>query len=259
MNESQLRQALAGGLFISAMFGRTDGAFVAQNGTGASMVQIGALIADAEDRSHPADILLPESEDAIVPILAREVDAVREGLVDIPIALNAAVGDLGSGLKTARAFGRAGGDLFELNVHGGYPKLLRRGLLRALALPENQPRLLEWVRGFLQLDVPLIVKFWAGLEGVDFSRLLDDLAALGSIFAIHFNVRNEERREPALDFVHKVRPHVDGLLLCSGYVTRRAQVDALFDAGADCIGISQGVLDEPGIIARLTAERAARG
>jgi len=249
-----LKERLKGGLFISSMMGCTTGAFVAERGRGAGMVQIGALVADATDRSHDARYLLPIEEDDMVPVLAREVEVARAGLGETPIALNAAPGDLTSARRMARAFRRAGGDLFELNCHGGYGPLLERGLLRAMALPENRPVLLAWLGELCRLEVPVVVKFHARTEGVDFAEVLDELAGISDLFGIHFNVRLPHRAEPDTAFVRRMRPAVPGMLWCSGHVTTRAHVDALFEAGADCVGIAQGVLDDPGLITRLAAE-----
>ena len=254
MNRVQLKKRLKGGLFISAMMGQTDGAFAARHGMGASMVQIGALIADAEDRSHDKRFLLPLSQRDMVPVLKQEVDEVRKALGDVPIMVNAAIGDLESGIRMANAFGQAGGDIFELNVHGAYSKLQVRGLLRAMALPENRKTLVEWLTELCRLQTPVVVKFCAAMDGVDFTEVLEEIAPVKRLFGIHFNVRAEQEEAPDIAFVRRVRPYVKGLLLCSGHVTERAHVDALLSAGADCVGIAKGVLDEPGIIARLRAK-----
>ena len=254
MKRAELEARLKGALFISSMMGRKDGAFAAAHGRGASMVQIGALIADAEDRSHPEASLLPLSQEEMVPVLKREVDVVREALGDTPIMLNAGVGDLESGISMARAFGEAGGDIFELNVHGGYGKLLDRGLLRAMMLPENRATLIEWLTELCRLTIPVVVKFWPRMPGVNFTELLGEVASVEQLFGIHFNVRAGQEGVPDVVFVREIRQQVKGLLLCSGYVTERADVDALLAAGADCVGVAKGVLDEPGIMARLSAE-----
>ena len=254
MNCVQLEERLKGGLFISAMMGQTDGAFAARRGKGASMVQIGALIADAEDRSHDERSLLPLNQPDMVPVLRQEVDVVREALGDIPIMLNAGVGDLESGIRMANAFGEACGDIFELNVHGGYGKLLQRGLLRAMMLPENRKTLIEWLTELCRLTIPVVVKFWPRMPGVDFTEVLGDIASIEHLFGIHLNVQAEQEEVPDVALVRQVRPYVKGLLLCSGHVKERADVDALLSAGADCVGIAKGVLDEPGIMARLSAE-----
>ncbi len=259
MNRTELARRLRGGLFLSSMMGWTDGFFVAARGAGASMVQIGALVADALDRSHEARFLLPEAEADMVPVLRAEVAAARATLGDTPIALNAAVGDLESGLRMARAFHEAGGDIFELNVHGGYDKLLKRGLLRAMALPENRPMLIEWLGELCKLNVPVVVKFPGGMEGVDFAELTDAVCSVERLFGVHFNVRAKGDQRPDIQFVRRLRRHVKGQLWCSGHVRTRTHVVALLSAGADCVGIAQGVLDEPDIIARLDAQVRRRG
>lgn len=254
MNRSELEKRLKGGLFLSSMMGWTDGAFVAQHGAGASMVQIGALVADAEDRSHEGRYLLAEAQADMVPVLRQEVDNARQGLGDTPIALNAAVGDLPSGIRMADAFHEAGGDIFELNVHGAYDKLFKRGLLRAMALTENRPRMIEWLQQLCRLEIAVVVKFWAGMGGVDFIEVLEEISPIEGLFGVHFSVRAEGAERPDIEFVRRVRPHVKGMLWCSGHVKTRTHVVALLSVGADCVGVAQGVLDERGIIARLSAE-----
>ncbi len=254
MNRKELAGRLQGGLFLSSMMGVTDGAYAARHGAGASMVQIGALVADVADRSHDERYLLPISQADMVPVLRHEVEAVRRVLGDMPIALNAAVGDFESALRMAGAFQEAGGDIFELNVHGGYEKLLRRGLLRAMVLPENRPKMIEWLEGLCGLEVPIVVKFSAGMAGVDFVEVLDELAAVAGLFGVHLHVRAADAQEPDAELVGRLSRHVAGTLFCSGHVTTRGHVDGLLAAGADCIGVAQGVLDEPGIIARLSVQ-----
>ena len=50
---------------------------------------------------------------------------------------------------------------------------------------------------------------------------------------------------------------VPGLLMCSGHVNTVWDVRKLLESGADCVGVAQGILDDPGIIVRLTSELAA--
>ena len=251
---SELADRLRGGLFLSSMMGSTTGAFVAAHGHGAAMVQLGALVADASDRSHDARFLLPVTEAEMVPVLRSEVGTARASLGDTPIALNAAAGDLESCLRMARAFHAAGGDLFELNCHGGYGKLHRRGLLSAMVLPENRSTMLEWLDALCRLEIPVVVKLNTHTRDVDFPAVLEELRSIPALFGIHFNVRGADRAEPNVDFVRDVRSIVPGALWCSGHVTRRRHVEALFRAGADCVGVAQGVLGEEGIIARLAGQ-----
>jgi tRNA-dihydrouridine synthase len=260
MDRIALEARLKDGLFLSSMMGWTNGAYCARNARGTCMVQLGALIADAEDRSHEARHLLPAAEEDMAEALRGEVDAIRKVHGDLPIALNCAVGDLPSGLSAARAFAAAGGDIFELNCHGGYQKLLSRGLLRAMALPPARTMLLEWLDALSSLDVPVVVKFNAAAgDGVDFTELLDEVRNVHGLFGVHLNVRGQGG-SPDVHLVRRVRGSVPGVLLCSGSVTTTWNVRKLLESGADCVGIAQGILDDPGIIVRLAAElRRAAG
>jgi tRNA-dihydrouridine synthase len=253
MERNELKSYLKGGLFISAMMGITDGAWVSQRAQGARMVQIGALIADLKDRSHEARFLLPESEEHMIPIMKKHVDSVREKWRDLPVALNGASGDLESVIRMARAFKRAGGDLFELNCHGGYEKLLERGLLRAMVLPENRIAMHEWLVELCRLSIPVVVKFNATMKDVDFSEVLDGVSDVHGLFGVHFNIRSEEDKKPNTALIKQIRSRVNGMIFCSGYVRTRSQVTELLAAGGDCIGIAQGLRDDPGIIERLSS------
>ena len=249
---AQLASRLKGGPFISSMMGWTTGEYVAERGEGACMVQIGALVADAIDRSHDPKYLLPPEQEDMVPILAREVAPVRQALGDVPVALNAAPGDLESAVRMANAFHEAGGDIYELNCHGGYGKLLERGLLRAMVLPENRPTMIEWLEELCRLAIPIVVKFNAATSGVDFVEVLEQIRGIDSLFGVHFNIRSKAAKEPDLAFVRQVRPHVAGVLHCSGYVTDRSKFEAVLAAGADCVGVSQSLLDDEGIIQKIS-------
>ncbi len=252
MERKLLGSHLKSGLFISAMMDITDGSWVAARAKGASMVQIGALIADLEDRDHEKRFLLPEAEEQMIPILENHVRSVRESWGELPICLNAAPGDLESSLRMARAFEIAGGDLIELNCHGGYDKLIRRGLLRAMALPENRPVMRQWLVQLCKLSIPVVVKFNGTQSGIDFPEVLDGLSDIDGLFGVHFNIRNQSDGNPNFPLVREIRPHIRGLLFCSGYVKTKAQVAELLAAGADCIGIAQGLLDDPKILEDLS-------
>lgn len=255
---NSLADRLHHGVFISSMMSWTTGAFVTEHGQGAAMVQIGALVADLEDRSHSPRFLLPEAQADMVPILAAHVEAIRAGLGDIPIALNAAPGDLESALRMARAFHEAGGDIFELNCHGGYGKLLERGLLRAMALPENRPTMVQWLEALGKLDTAIVVKLNGHAEGAGLADVLRDIAHIERLLGVHINVRSVDREEPNLKLVQQLRPLVTGVLFCSGHVKSRQDVDDLTKAGCDCVGVAQGLLDDPHLIGMLTAVRPGR-
>ena len=255
MDRETLTTRVRNGLFISSMMHTTDGAYVAERGHGADMVQIGALIADPLDTTHDPKSMLPCDQRFMESILRRELEVIRQALGDTPVGLNAAPGDRSAALRMARALHAAGGDIFELNCHGGYKKLLDRGLLQAMALAENRATMIDWLTELVKQEIPIVVKFNSLTEGVDFREVLKTLEPIDRLFGVHFNVRQADRSEPDLDFVRTVRPHVHGVLFCSGYVTTRSQVEALIEAGADCVGIAQGVMDEPQILAKLAGER----
>jgi tRNA-dihydrouridine synthase len=246
-----MRDKLKEGIFLSSMMKRTDGEFCAREGVGADMVQLGALIADREERNHPPESLLPVQPRQMAAFLREWVDPVRNALGDIPIFLNGAPGDIKSAVDMAGAFQDAGGDGFELNVHGGYKPHLERGLLRALALPENRERLFRFTEALVETEVPLIVKFHITMaDRVNFPQLCREIHQKFAPLGIHFNVRGKDG-SPDLDFTRTIREAYDGMLFCSGYVKTRDDVDTLLTAGADCVGIAQGVLDSPGLIGRL--------
>ena len=251
MTRVDLTERMKGGLFVSSMMGITTGEWVARYGEGADMVQIGALIADSVDRDHEARFLLPLDEDGMVEIFRGEVEAVRRVLGDVPIGLNAAPGDLDSAVTMARAFGRAGGDIFELNCHGQYARLFQRGLLRAMALPEHRKTMHDWLCALCEAPIPIVVKYNGTTDEVDFVELLESIADIDGLFGVHFNVKDKEAGLPNLDLVRGIRPCVPGQLFCSGFVKERVHVDDLLRAGADCVGIAQGLRDEPGIIRRI--------
>ena len=165
MNSKELSTYLKGGLFISSMMFTTDGDWVARRGEGARMVQIGALIADSQDHSHDPRCLLPQDHRFMVSILRRELEIIRQSLGNTPVALNAAPGDLDSAVKMASAFSEAGGDIFELNCHGAYKKLLDKGLLSAMVLPRNRVTMYTWLEKLCTLDIPVVVKFNSKTDG----------------------------------------------------------------------------------------------
>ena len=251
MTRNDLKKRLQRGIFISSMMHITDGEWVSVRGRSTQMVQIGALVADALDHSHDPRSLLPQDQRFMVSIMRREMEIIRAKLHDIPVALNAAPGEIESAQKMARAFLEAGGDILELNCHGGYEKLLKRGLLRAMALPENRETLLLWLRTLCMERIPIIVKFNSLAEGVDFPELLQAVSGLENLFGVHINIRSKDQKTPNIEFVREVRSVVKGVFLCSGYVIKRDQADALFEAGADCVGIGQGILDNSDIFSEF--------
>ena len=248
-----LRQALGGGFFLSSMMGITDGAFCASRSRGCAMVQLGAYLAEptatADEIGSDGDSFLPADTAAWTATLARECDAARaEG--DVQVCLNLAALEQKWALEAGRCFARAGGDLLELNAHGGYRRYLDRGLLRAMVMPEHQDELVRWSEALLGLDIPLIVKFHGGSERASLLRAVDHMAAL-AVPGVHVNVRHAETRSPDMDLLRTVRARYPGLLLVSGYVRSAADARALFEAGADMVGVADPARRDAAYIARL--------
>ena len=117
-----LRQELGGGLFLSSMMGITDGAFCAQRSGGCAMVQLGAYLAEpaatAAEIGRDGDSFLSADTAAWTAFLAGECEAARAN-ADVQVCLNLAALELEWALEAGAAFARGGGDLLELNAHGG--------------------------------------------------------------------------------------------------------------------------------------------
>ncbi len=233
------------------MMGITDGLWVSTRAAGMCMVQIGALVADSENRSHPDRDLLPLSEGEMIPVLKGHIDKIRGTWNALPIGLNAVSGDIESALRMARSFAAAGGDIFELNCHGGSAKFLERGLLRAMMDPDHRSKLHDWLEALCELPIPVVVKFNGTVEGIDFTELLDSISLIRKLFGVHFNVRDTGSKGPNIDLVRQIRPLVAGVLFCSGYVSTADHVSEMLAAGADCVGVAEGLRTDAGIIEAL--------
>jgi len=254
--DGDLRGVLQNGLFLSSMMGVTDGAFCAQRSGGCAMVQLGAYLAEptatAEDIGPHAQSFLPAEPGACASFLAEEVRQAK-GLADVVTCVNLATPRLEWGLEATERFGQAGGDIVELNVHGGYGRYLKRGKLRAMVLPEHRGELFRWVEAFAQLDVPLIVKFHGQSERAHLLPVLDEMARL-SPFGVHVNVREDQTKKPNLNLVPLVKEHYPGFLLVSGYVRSADDARALFEAGADMVGIAAPAIEDAGYIQRIAED-----
>jgi len=252
----ELRRMLRGGLFLSSMMGVTNGEFCAERGLGAVMVQLGAYLAEPPMYGvlEPGLILPPERENC-VEFLSREVEKVKRRL-NVSVCLNLATLKLEWGLEASECFREAGGDFVELNVHGGYKRYLEQGKLRAMVLPENRSELFNWLEEFSKLDIPVIVKFRAGVI-LDYSPILDRIAGM-NIFGVHFNVRDEDSKRPNVKFVREVKNRYDGIfLLVSGYVRSVEDAITLFNAGADMVGIAEPTISDPSYIANIAEKLKA--
>ena len=259
MNRDELAQHLRGGLFTSAMMGILNGRTLARLGNHASMVQLGALF--TEDTTHLSKdprFVYTREEEKYAQLLRQEIEPIRESLGAVPVSWNTAPGDAISAIRFAAAADMAGADMYELNFNGGYGKIIKRNTIRAMAMAQNHETLLGWIREVIQRsDLPICVKFFTGMHGVDFTALAEMLSGIG-LFALHLNVRSLKELRPNYDVVAEVRPCFDGLLLCSGRVTTAEHAKRLFKAGADCVGVAKGLVDDAFLISKLSVQLGGR-
>jgi tRNA-dihydrouridine synthase len=255
-----LYSRLGGGLFLSSMMTVTDGAFCAQRSAGCVLVQLGAYLAEPtvghEAKGADARSFLPSDWDTCTQFLAEECRSARS-VSDVLTCLNLATPRLDWGLKAAKSFSQAGGDLVELNVHGGYRRYLDQGKLRAMILPQHQPELFRWIEAFTGLEIPLIVKFNGQHDREVLLDVLDRMREF-DLFGIHVNARDAGTRQPDLEFVRQVKRVYPGFLLVSGYARSGSDVAELFNAGADAVGIAEPTMADAGYIGRIVEEFEAQ-
>ena len=251
---------LGGGFFLSSMMAVTDGAFCAGRSAGCAMVQLGAYLAEAtageEEMGADAGSFLPPDWDACTQFLAEECRSARS-ISDVFVCLNLATPRLEWGLEAAQSFHQAGGDLVELNVHGGYGRYLDQGKLRAMILPQHQPELFRWIEAFTGLEIPLTVKFNGQHDRQILLEVLDRVREY-DLFGIHVNVRNEATKQPDLQFVRQVKRIYPGFLLVSGYARSGSDAAELFEAGADMVGIAEPAIATADYIRRIAEEFEAQ-
>lgn len=245
-----LRGKFKGCLFLSSMMRITNGEFCAERGVGTAMVQLGAYLAEPPMYGVlEQGLILPPEKKQCIEFLAGEVGKVKRKL-NVAVCLNLATLKLEWGLEAAECFREAGGDLVELNVHGGYGRYLKQGKLRAMVLPENRSELFKWLKGFSELGIPTIVKFRAGVIP-DYTPVLDRIVGV-NIFGVHFNVRDEASKRPDVRFVKEVKNRYGNMfLLVSGYVRSAEDALMLFNTGADMVGIAEPTIKDLNYIADI--------
>ena len=246
----ELRGNLHGKLFLSSMMGITDGSFCSERGKGCAMVQIGAYLAEPSAYGR-REYVLPPTEEECVSFSAEECERARDEST-LYVCLNLATPKLEWGLEAAEWFYKAGGDIVELNAHGGYEPYLRLGKLRAMVLPENRSELFEWLEAFSKLKVPVIVKFREGVIP-DYSPVLDKVADM-DLLGVHFNIRDERSGSPDIEFVREVKRRYPLFLLVSGYVRDAETVGRLFEAGADMVGFAEPTIKDAEFISKIAQE-----
>ena len=245
----ELRRELKGKLFLSSMMHYTDGRFCSERGLGSAMVQLGAYLAEppAYNVLEHGWILPPKKEDCI-NFLRKEIEAIRSKLREVKVCLNLATPKLEWGLKAVECFKEAGGDILELNFHGGYKRYLEMGKLRAMVLPENRNELYKWLESFSTINFPVIAKFRLGVIA-DYTPILDFIDSL-DLFGVHFNIRDEPSKKPNFEFIKQIRKY-RFFILASGYVRSVMDVKMLFEAGADMVGLAEPTINNPSLIAEI--------
>jgi tRNA-dihydrouridine synthase len=151
---------------------------------------------------------------------------------------------------SAAAFIEAGGDIYELNAHGGIGDDRRRGTGKMLFIPEHTPRLMRWSRMLVEAGGPVIVKGRGGIIP-DYSEHVRQLEQIG-VHAFHINVRDETIGKQDLGLLENIRRATGMFLLASGYVKDSDSAKALFGAGADCVGIAEATMSDPDIFAKCS-------
>lgn len=234
-------------LFLSSMVGVTDGSFCSGRSEGCAMVQIGAYL--AEPPAYPeTKSVLPRAQEECIDFLAQECRRAREKST-VQVGLNLAAPRLEWALNATECFYKAGGDIVELNVHGGYQPYLRLGKLKAMVLPENRPEFFRWLEAFSKMEIPIIVKFREGVVA-DYGPILDNVAKL-NLFGVHFNIRNEQTKGPDLEFVKTIKEKYSFFLLVSGYIRSSEMAKKLFEAGADMVGFAEPTIKDSKFINKI--------
>jgi tRNA-dihydrouridine synthase len=254
-----LGRRLRNGFFLSSMMGVTDGVFCAQRSGGCAMVQLGAYLAEPEataaDIGQDAASYLPADAEACEAFLTQACTDARGGS-DVVTCMNLATLALAHGIDAANAFQDAGGDLVELNAHGGVQRYLDRGKLRAAVLPEHQAELFRWVQALAALEIPLIVKVNGESPREAVLQMLTEMSHTAA-FGVHVNVRDAATHRPDVGLVAQARERYPGFLLVSGYFRSAEDARAVFEAGADMVGIAAPAIKDAGYIQRIANAYAA--
>ena len=244
------QESLRKKLFLSSMMGVTDGSFCSERSEGCAMVQIGAYL--AEPPAYPeTKSVLPQGEKECIDFLTQECRRARESST-VQVCLNLATPRLEWGLDASECFYKAGGDIVELNLHGGHQPYLRLGKANAMVLPENRSELFRWLEVFSDMEIPVIVKFREGIIA-DYGPVLDNIAML-NLFGVHFNIRDEQTKGPNLEFVAAIKEEYSFFLLVSGYIRSSEMAKNLFEAGADMVGFAEPTIKDSKFISRVAGK-----
>ena len=242
-------ESIRGRYFLSAMMGTTTGAWAGTHCRGAAVAQLGVYILDAPgDHEGPA---WPDSrEEALEACLRGEfADCRRAAGPGTVVCANMFLCAERSVESSARAFRKAGGDLYELNGHGGVAGGREGGTGCWMFMPEHAEKLHRWVGMLASTGVPLAVKARSGVIA-DYVPHLERFEEAG-VIAFHVNVRDEARHEQDLAVLESIRRGTRLFLMASGYVTDPASARRLFDAGADAVGVAEAAMKDPEVFRKV--------
>lgn len=257
MEFDELVVKLKGKLFLSSMLGKCDAEFCASRAKGCAMVQLGAFVLFEEGEKR--DTYWHSSERVeLTAFMKRQFDACRAesaelvGKENVPVISANVFPCTDEDVEiSAAAFIEAGGDIYELNSHGGIGGDRERGTGKMLFMPEHTPKLMRWAKMLVEAGGPVIIK---GRGGVipDYTEHVKQLEQIG-VHAFHINVRGEETGKQDLKLLENIRSATGMFLLASGYVKDNASAKTLFSAGADCVGIAEAALSDPDIFVKCGA------
>jgi len=241
---------LKGKLFLSSMMGVCDADFCASRAAGCAMVQFGAfvLIKDRKERNtYWPDPDRSKLTDLMRSQFGKFRKLVRQEETPIISANVFPCEDEYVGLS-AHTFIEAGGDIYELNAHGGIGGDRERGTGSMLFIPEHTSKLMRWAKTLVDAGCPVIIKGRGGAIP-DYTEHVKQLEQIG-VHAFHINVRDESTGSQDLKLLEKIRKATNMFLLASGYAKDAASARLLFSTGADCVGIAQAAMSDPEIFVK---------
>lgn len=254
MTFNDIAEKIKGKLFLSSMMGKCDAEFCVSRSQDCAMVQFGAfvLIEEREERNT----YWPDPERGkFTAFMKDQYDRYRAELAklvgqdNIPVVCANIFPCTDEDLEvSAAAFIEAGGDIYELNAHGGIGGDRERGTGKMLFIPEHTPKLMRWAKTLVDAGGPVIIKGRGGAIP-DFTEHVKQFEQMG-VHAFHINVRDEETGKQDLKLLENIRKATNMFLLASGYVKDTGSAKALFDAGADCVGIAQVAMSDPDIFVK---------
>ena len=192
MKFNEIAAKLKGKLFLSSMMGTTDAVFCRSRSKECSMIQLGAFVLSKEREKQ--NTYWPDPERSkLTAFMKDQFDKCRvesagiAGREGIPI-ISANVfpcSDEDTEIS-AIAFIEAGGDIYELNAHGGIGEDRERGTGKMLFIPEHTQKLFRWAKMLVSANGPVIIKARGGAIP-DYTEHVKRLEQIG-IQAFHINV-----------------------------------------------------------------------